>query len=63
MKHPLPWKLELCHFRMENSQTLVEVHDADGKVVLPWTAFDHLDTFYKKRMLAARIVNAINAQK
>lgn len=58
-KHPKPWRAWSGPLRPGMSGTIVEVIDADGETVIPWSGFDHL----KKTpaiALARRIAQGVN---
>lgn len=57
----LPWKVWSGHLRPNPfNKTIVEVLDADNNVILPWGAFDHLDSIAAKKRLARVIVEGVN---
>jgi hypothetical protein len=60
--HWRPWSVYKGRLRPEFPSRIVEVHDARGRAVLPWGAFDHLMTFREKVRLAETIVKAVNAE-
>ena len=62
IEHPLPWAVYADKLRPKFSDAkIVEVIDAVGETVLPWTGFDATGKTHKEqRALAKFIVDAVN---
>lgn len=59
-----PWKVYVTKLRPPPfDMTIVEIADADGRTVLPWGAFNHIETLAGRKRLAKMIVDGINKAK
>ena len=59
--YPRPWNVYVGKLRPKPlDKSIVEVIDRDGNWVLPWQAFDHLDSLAAKKRLAKIIVAGVN---
>jgi hypothetical protein len=63
-EYPTPWRVVCSLLRPQFPTKIIEVCDAHGHTVLPWSALDDDGRPYAQRLrLARRIVAAVNAQE
>lgn len=62
--HPTPWRVYDAELRPKPFNTrVVEIHDANGYAVIPWSGFDQKrGSHTAKVLLARRICRAINGR-
>lgn len=62
-KWPKPWRVYDAKLRPKPFDLrVIEIHDANGKVVIPWGGFDALSASHTAKLkLARQIVRAVNA--
>jgi hypothetical protein len=60
--HARPWRVWKGHFRGDFGGKLIEIHDANGAIMIPWKGFDDDGRMsYTRRLaLARQIVKAVN---